>query len=151
MSFDSFLSSLKTKASEMKTGVLKFKNREFMDATMAGSALIAMADGSITSDEKQKMVKFIESHDALSVFTTNDVIKSFQDYVGQLEFDNDIGQAKAYQALGKLKNKDEPARLVMRMVIAIAGADGNFDDSEKLIAAKIAREMGLNPAEFELG
>ena len=150
MSFDSFLSNLKTKASELKTGALKFKNRDFMDATMAGSALIAMADGSITSDEKQKMVKFIETHDALSVFTTNDVIKSFQDYVGQLEFDNDIGQAKAYQALGRLKNKDEPARLVMRMVIAIAAADGKFDDSEKAVASKIAREMGLNPSEFEL-
>lgn len=151
MGFDSFLSSLKTKAGELKTGALKYKNKDFMDATMAGSALIAMADGSITSDEKQKMVKFIETNDALSVFTTNDVIKAFQDHVGQLEFDKDIGEAKAYQALGRLKNKDEPARLVMRMVLAIAAADGKFDDSEKVIATKIARELGLNPADFELG
>ncbi|HEX8614095.1 MAG TPA: tellurite resistance TerB family protein [Telluria sp.] len=150
MSFDNFLTRLKTKAGEMKTEALKFKNKNFMDAAMAGSALIAMADGSITSDEKQKMVKFIETHDALSVFTTSDVIKAFQDHVSQLEFDKDIGESKAYQALGKMKSNAEAARLLVRMVIAIASADGKFDDSEKAVAIKICKELGVAPSEFEL-
>jgi tellurite resistance protein TerB len=150
MSFDSFLSKLKTKAGELKTEALKYKNQDFLNASMAGSALIAMADGSISSEEKQKMVKFIESHDALSIFTTNDVIKAFQDYVAQIEFDKDIGEAKAYQALGKMKSKPEAARLLIRMTIAIASADGNFDALEKKIAIKICKELGINPSEFEL-
>jgi tellurite resistance protein TerB len=150
VSFENFLSQLKSKASELKTGALKFKNKDFLNAAMAGSALIAMADGSITGDEKQKMIKFIESNDALSVFTTSDVIKSFQDFVGQLEFDKDIGEAKAYQALGKMKSNNEAARLLMRMIIAIASADGSFDLSEKKIAIRIANELGVSAEEFEL-
>jgi tellurite resistance protein TerB len=150
VSFENFLSQLKNKASELKTGALKFKNKDFLNAAMAGSALIAMADGSITGDEKQKMIKFIESNDALSVFTTSDVIKSFQDFVGQLEFDKDIGEAKAYQALGKMKSNNEAARLLMRMIIAIASADGTFDLSEKKIAIRIANELGVSAEEFEL-
>lgn len=150
MSFNSFLDKLKTKASELKTEALKYKNKDFMNAAMSGSALIAMADGNISSEEKQKMVKFIESHDALSIFTTNDVIKSFQDFVGQIEFDKDIGEAKAYQALGKMKSNAEAARLLVRMIIAIASADGDFDDTEKKVAIKIAKELAINPAEFEL-
>ena len=150
MSFDSFLSQLKTKANELKTEALKFKNKDFLNAAMAGSALIAMADGSITSEEKQKMIKFIESNDALSVFTTSDVIKAFQEFVGQLEFDKDIGEAKAYQAIGKMKSNNEAARLLVRMIIAIAASDGNFDAQEKNIARKITRELGLQPSEFEL-
>ncbi|PPD46766.1 MAG: Tellurite resistance TerB [Methylobacter sp.] len=150
MSFDSFLNQLKTKASELKTEALKFKNKDFLNAAMAGSALVAMADGSVSSEEKQKMVKFIEGHDALSIFTTSDVIKAFQDFVGQLEFDKDIGEAKAYQALGKMKPNIEAARLLIRMIIAIAASDGHIDESEKKVAAKIARELGLNPADFEL-
>jgi tellurite resistance protein TerB len=150
VSFESFLSQLKSKASELKTEALKFKNKDFLNAAMAGSALIAMADGSITGEEKQKMIKFIESNEALSVFTTSDVIKAFQDFVGQLEFDKDIGEAKAYQALGKMKPNNEAARLLMRMIIAIASSDGNFDASEKKIAVKIAGELGVNPLEFEL-
>ena len=150
MSFENFLSQLKTKASELKTEALKFKNKDFLNAAMAGSALIAMADGNISSIEKQKMIKFIESNDALSIFTTSDVIKAFQDFVSQLEFDKEIGEAKAYQAIGKMKSNTEASRLLVRMIIAIASSDGNFDNHEKNIAAKIAKELGINPSEFEL-
>jgi tellurite resistance protein TerB len=150
MSFENFLSQLKSKANELKTEALKFKNKDFLNAAMAGSALIAMADGSISSEEKQKMIKFIESNDALSIFTTSDVIKAFQDFVGQLEFDKDIGEAKAYEALGKMKSNAQAARLLVRMIIAIASADGNFDASEKRVAGKIAKELAIDPAEFEL-
>ncbi|MGZ8097188.1 MAG: tellurite resistance TerB family protein [Methylosarcina sp.] len=150
MSFENFLSQLKSKASELKTEALKFKNKDFLQAAMAGSALIAMADGSISSEEKQKMIKFIESNDSLSIFSTSDVIKAFQDYVSQLEFDKDIGEAKAYQALGRMKSNAEAARLLMRMIIAIASADGIIDVNERKIAVKIAVELGLSPAEFEL-
>ena len=150
MSFENFLSQLKTKANELKTEALKFKNKDFLNAAMAGSALIAMADGSISSIEKQKMIKFIESNDALSIFTTSDVIKAFQDFVSQLEFDKEIGEAKAYQAIGKMKSNTEASRLLVRMIIAIASSDGNFDHDEKKIAVKIAKELAINPSEFEL-
>ena len=150
MSFDNFLSQLKTKANELKTEALKFKNKDFLNAAMAGSALVAMADGSISSEEKQKMIKFIESNDALSIFTTSDVIKAFQDFVGQLEFDKDIGEAKAYQAIGKMKSNTEASRLLVRMIIAIASSDGLFDNDEKKIAVKIAKELAIDPSEFEL-
>jgi tellurite resistance protein TerB len=150
MSFDNFLNQLKTKANELKTEALKFKNKDFLNAAMAGSALVAMADGSISSEEKQKMIKFIESNDALSIFTTSDVIKAFQDFVGQLEFDRDIGEAKAYQALGKMKSNTEASRLLVRMIISIASSDGIFDGDEKKVAVKIAKELALDPSEFEL-
>lgn len=150
MSFENFINQLKDKANELKTEALKFKNKDFLNAAMAGSALIALADGSISAEEKQKMIRFIENNDALSVFSISDVIKAFQDYVSQLEFDIDIGEAKAYQAIGKMKTDKEAARLLLRMIIAIASSDGNFDHSEKRVAIKIAAELGLNPAEFEL-
>ena len=150
MNFNDFLNDVKTKANELKTQALKFKNKEFLEAAMAGSALIAMADGKISSEEKQKMIKFIENHDALSIFTTSDVIKAFQDFVGQIEFDNDIGEAKAFLALGKMKSNAEAGRLLIRMMIAIASSDGDFDLQEQVVAAKIAKELALNPAEFGL-
>lgn len=150
MSFDTFLSRLKSKASELKTEALKYKNKDFLNAAMAGCALVAMADGSVSAEEKQKMIRFIESNDALSVFTTSDVIKAFQEFVGQLEFDKDIGEAKAYQALLKMKSNEGAARLLVRMVIAVAASDGNFDAKEQDVASKIIRELGLSPSEFEL-
>jgi len=101
----------------------------------------AMADGSISSEEKQKWSSSSKAY-ALSIFTTSDVIKAFQDFVGQLEFDKDIGEAKAYQAIGKMKSNTEASRLLVRMIIAIASSDGLFDNDEKKIAVKIAKELG---------
>lgn len=150
MSFQNFLDNLKTKASELKTEALKFKNKDFMTAAVSGSVLIAMADGNISSDEKQKMMRFIENYEPLSVFSSKDLIETFQNIVTQIEFDKDLGETKAYESLRKMKSNDSAARLIMRLVIAIAGADGVFDDDEKRVARKIAMELGLSPADFEL-
>lgn len=150
MSLQNFLNNLKQKTSELKTEVLKFKNKDFLNACMGGSVLISMADGMISSQEKQKMIRFIENYETLSVFTSKDVIESFQNFLTQIEFDKDLGEAKAFEAMRKMKGNDEASRLILRLIIAIAGADGQFDEGEKKVARKIAMELNLNPADFEL-
>lgn len=150
MSFSNFLSSIKQKTNDLKNEVLKFKNKNFLNAATAGSALIAMADGSLDSEEKKKMIRFIESNDALSVFKTSEVIGSFKDYVDNFEFDQDIGESKCYEALSRLKGNEIECRTVMRLILAIAAADGDFDESEKKVARKILIELGLPAADFEL-
>ena len=52
--------------------------------------------------------------------------------------------------LSKIKSIAEASRLLVRMIIAIASSDGNFDANKQRVAGKIARELGLNPGEFEL-
>ncbi len=150
MSFQDFVSNLKQKASELKNEAMKFKNKDFLNAAISGSVLISMADGHVSSEEKQKMVRFIENYEALSVFTTKELIDAFQSAMTQIEFDKDLGEAKAYESIHKMKGNDAASRLIMRLIIAIAAADGNFDESEHRIARRIAMELGLNPADFEL-
>lgn len=148
--FGNFLSSLKEKAGELKDDVMKFKNKNFLNAATGGAALIALADGSIQAEEKQKMIKFIENNEALKVFKAAEVVTSFTDHINNFEFDKDIGESKAYEALNKLKGNEVACRTVMRLIIAIASADGDFDNDEQAVARKIAVELGLSPAEFEL-
>ncbi|MBK1694041.1 hypothetical protein CKO09_04730 [Chromatium weissei] len=150
MSIQNFIGSLQQKVTELKNEVLKFKNKDFLNAAISGSVLIAMADGVISSQEKQKMMRFIENYEALSVFSSRELIEVFQLTLHQIEFDREIGEAKAYAAIYKMRHNESAARLIMRLIIAIAAADGNFDDSEKHVARKIARELGLNLADFEL-
>jgi len=150
MSFQDFFNTLKQKADELKVEALKFKNRDFLNAAVGGSVLVSMADGSISSEEKQKMMRFIENYEPLSVFSSVELIESFKSTVAQIEFDKDLGEAKVYEALGKMKSNSEAARLIMRLIICIACADGVFDDQEKYVARKIAIELNLNPADFEL-
>jgi len=148
--FSNFLDKARNKFSELKTGALKYKSKEFLHAALGGSALVIMADGSIDAQEKSKMMSFIENNEALSIYDTSEVVKTWKDYIDTLEMDADIGEAKAMTALGKMKGKDEESRLVLRMVCAIGASDGDFDKDEKRVAAKIALELGLNPADFDL-
>jgi tellurite resistance protein TerB len=150
MSFSGFMSSIKQKSNELKGEVLKFKNKKFLNAATAGTALIARADGDVSSEEKKKMLKIIESNDALSVFKTSDVIEAFNGFLSNFEFDQDVGDSKAFEALNLLKGDDVACRTVMRLILSIAAADGVFDDDEKAVARKVARELGLDAADFEL-
>ncbi len=145
-----FLEQARSKLSDLKNEALKYKSKEFLNAALGGSALVILADGSIDAQEKSKMMNFIENHEALSIYNTSEVVKTWKDYIDTLEMDADIGTAKAMSALGKIKGKDDQARLVLRMVCAIGASDGDFDDDEKRVASKIAVELGLNPVDFDL-
>lgn len=148
----SFFDTLKEKAGEARaklaTEVGKFKNREFMEACVAGCGLVAAADGSIDSSEKQKMMKFMQQSNELKVFDTKDVIAVFNKVTENFEFDNEIGKAEALKMIGKLRSKPEAARLMVRVCCAIGSADGDFDDKEKQIVREMCRDLNLPPEDF---
>ncbi|QTR47017.1 tellurite resistance TerB family protein [Thiothrix litoralis] len=150
----SFFDTLKEKAGEARakltTEIGKFKNREFMEACVAGCALVAAADGSIDSSEKQKMMKFIQQSDELKVFDTKDVITFFSKIADNFEFDNEIGKAEALKVIGKLRSKPDAARLMVRVCCAIGSADGDFDDKEKQMVREMCRDLNIPADDFGL-
>ena len=134
----------------IKSEVSKYKNKEFMEATVAGCAMVAAADGSISSEEKQKMAAFIQRSDELSVFDMAEVIKVFNKVAEGYEFDGAIGKIEAMKMIGKLRGKEDAARTMVRVCCAIGAADGDFDADEQKVVRDICNELGLNPADFDL-
>jgi tellurite resistance protein TerB len=130
--------------------VTKFRNKEFMDALVAGCSLVAAADGNISSSEKQRMTGYIQNSAELKVFELGVVIKAFNACCEKFEFDAEIGKAEALKVIGKLRSKPDAARLLVRVCCAIGSADGNFDESERVVCRTICNELGLNPADFEI-
>jgi tellurite resistance protein TerB len=128
----------------------KFKNKSFMEAVVAGCAIIAAADGTVSADEKQKMAGFIQRADELKHFEMSKVIEVFNKVSGDFEFDAAIGKASAMQTIGKIKGNPEQAKLLVRVVCAIGAADGDFDADEQAVAREICVELGLTPADFDL-
>jgi len=137
-------------SSNLKTEVTRIRNKTFLEAVVAGCVLVAYADGVVKPEEKQKMMGFLQNSEVLSVFDSMEVIKLFEKFAQQFEFDFGIGEANALQAVGKLKTKESEARLMVRVCCAIGAADGDFDDSEKAMVRKICGELGLNPKDFDL-
>ncbi|OUD14184.1 tellurite resistance TerB family protein [Thioflexithrix psekupsensis] len=142
-----WLNQQKTSVSE---GISRFKNKEFMEAVVAGCAFVACANGEVKAEEKRKMAGYIERSEELRVFDMKDVIKAFSHYADGFEFDFVIGKGEAMKAIGKLKGKDEASRLLIRVCCAIGMSDGDFDDDEKQAVREMATELGLNPSDFGL-
>lgn len=150
MSFTDWLKKNVTEAREtLNTEITKFKSKDLLEAVVAGCALVAYADGNVTSEEKQKMMGFLRTSDQLKVFDTGDVIKIFQKYVEKFEFDNTIGVGEVMQAVGNFRGKPQ-AQLVVRVCCAIGAADGDFDAKEKAVVRRMCSELGLNPSDFSL-
>ncbi|MDS4040667.1 MAG: tellurite resistance TerB family protein [Candidatus Competibacter sp.] len=134
----------------LKSEVTKVRNKSFLEAVVAGCTLVAYADGVVRPEEKQKMMGFLRNSEVLSVFSVDEVIAIFDKYGKQFEFDHQIGQASALQAVAKVKANEAEARLMVRVCCAVGAADGNFDDNEKAVVRKICAELGLNPKDFDL-
>lgn len=141
--WNKFKEAFQSKTEELAAEVKKFKNKEFLNAAMAGSVLVAVADGSVSSEEKQKMIRFIQTNQALKVFDTKKVVETFNQFLEVVEFDLDAGRAECFAAVAKLKGKEDQARLVVRMVIAIGESDGDFDSDEQKVVEEISKEMNI--------
>lgn len=149
-----FWDQLKAKAQEMngqlKTKSAQFQNKEFANASMAMCALIAAADGSIDPAERQKTASLIASNEVLSVFPTDELRQKFDWYCSKLQSDFEFGKVEAIATISKLKTKQDQARAVIQIGIIIGGADGIFDENERLVVKNACFAVGIAPAEFEL-
>lgn len=148
------LNWLKGKMSEvsksLKDEVTKFKSQTFLEGTVAGCTMVAFADGIVRPEEKTKMMGFMRSSDALSVYDTAKVIDLFEKYSRKYEFDRSLGEAECLGVVAKMKSKPAEARLLVRVCCAIGASDGNFEASEQAVVRRICNELGLDPGEFDL-
>lgn len=130
--------------------VKRFKNRDLMQATVAVCARVALADGEISSEEKQKMIGFLQQSPELNAFGAKEVIDFFESLVKAYEFDAQIGKGETMKHILTLKDSPDMAQLAVRVGIAVANSDGHFDDDEKREMRDIIAALGLTPSDFEL-
>lgn len=128
--------------------VTRFKNKSFMRGCVAVGVYVAYADGNVSSEEKQKLIKYFEISDGLKVFSTAEVISEFKKISEKFEFDLDIGRIEALKVIDELRNKPDEARAAIRLGVIIAKSDGNFDNSERDAIIKICQELRVNPEEI---
>ncbi len=148
--FDKVKGALSTGREELTRQVGRFKNKKFMQGTVAVCARIAVSSDGVSAEEKQKMMGFLRSSDELKVFDTKEVIDFFNKLVSSFDFDMEIGKGETMKHILALKDQPEAAQLALRVGIAVAKSDGNFDADEQKSAREIAVALGFEPAEFGL-
>ncbi len=128
----------------------RFRNRPFLEATMAASALVAMADGEVKFTELTAIDDLLESVRELQVYDPHVAVDLCRDYVDAIAADADSGTAKALQAVGRIAGDDEAARLVVQMGLVISRSDGEFSESEVDAVRELCAALRLDPGDVGL-
>jgi tellurite resistance protein TerB len=145
----SFLDNIKEQATR---AVGRYKNRDFLQACMAASVMVAQADGVIEPSEKQKIFGYAKHNELLQVFDFEDVKKEFEKVSAAYEFDPDLGKQDTLHKLSQLTKSmnAEQRKCVMLVSCAVGKADGNFDDKEKATARDIRTALSLSSEDFPI-
>ncbi|MFG1332063.1 TerB family tellurite resistance protein [Xanthobacter autotrophicus] len=127
------------------------KNRDFLEAVCAASALVAYADGSIDDSERTKAVRILTSHQTLGKMYQQSEIEQVADTMFKRAKEASGRQALARE-LDDIKGREGGAQMaedVYLVATDVAHADGNVDPAEVAMLDKIARRLDVDPAKFD--
>ena len=142
--FDNLKNTFTSSTQDLVSNVMKFKNKKFMEGTVAVCAIISFASGGASAEEKQKMIGFIQQSKELNVFSIEEVIAFYNKLAESFQFDHDIGKGEAMRYVANLKDAPESAQLAVQVGIAIGKSDGYFDDKEKAALIEICHALDIN-------
>ena len=133
----------------VNNATFKFKHRKAPDAAMAACALVAAATGGIDAKESQMTIDLAGSLPALSAFPKADLAKLFMGFAKTINENAVVGKVMLIGEIEAVKGTDDAA-MVVRCAIAVGGADGDFDDTEKGVVRDIIKALNLNTGDFGL-
>lgn len=134
----------------LRREIARIRNRDFLDAAMAASALVAAADGQVGLTELYARDAVLRNIEELNVFDSNKAVDTYRRYANEIESNPVDGRSRAMEAIGKLSGNDGAAKLLVRACIAIGKSDGDFDDSEVAVIEAIATILGVDPKDPDI-
>lgn len=113
---------------------------------MAGAALVAMADGTVTFSESNRVDEIVQRVKQLKAFDPHEAMDCFQAFVDGLADDPARGHDEAHAAIAAVADDPEAAPLLVRICLAIGRADGHVDPEETAEIEHICKLLRIDPA-----
>ena len=123
--------------------VKRHRNKPFLEAMMAATALLALADEEIVLSERLALDFILENVKELKVFDVHQAVNLFRDYGKEVQEDFAKAKAKVLQTVAKFSGDQQKAALLVRASILIAKADGDFSEPEQKVVDELCRVLCL--------
>ena len=120
------------------------------DALVAACALVAVADGWVTTEERRRTRERLRGLEAMSLFGIEDGLAAFDALIDRVERDEVAGIAEAEAAVSRLRNLPAVAPLLVAAACSVAAADGGHDAEERQVILRLCQLLDLDPARFDL-
>jgi len=123
-------------------------NQNTLEAIIAGSMLVAAADGEIERKELEKLEALIAANESLSAFKRAEINKIVTRYAGLLEADFFVGRQKMLKEIADVSDNTEVAETVFLVMLAVAKSDGEIEPAEVKVLLDIGRRLGVDAREY---
>ena len=121
------------------------RNRPFLKAVMAASALVAVADGEVTLGQRLRMDRILETLTRLQVFDPHEGVDLFNHYVEAILAAPREGRLEAVSAIQAAADDDETRQLLIRVCIAISEAGGSMGLVEEIEITSLCGLLQVDP------
>lgn len=128
----------------------RHRDRSFLKAAMAASALAAYADGTVSLSERDSIDDMLENLERLNLHDPAKATQILNDYIHALQDDPESAQAVLIGKLKRIAGDREAADLIARIALAVSYADGQFNYAERLQFAEICQTLGLDAQDVSL-
>jgi tellurite resistance protein TerB len=126
------------------------RDRSFLKAAMAASALAAYADGTVSLTERYSIDDMLENLERLKLHDHEKATQILNDYIHALQDDPESAQVVLIGKLKRIADDREAANLIVQIALAVSYADGHYNYAEKLQFVEICKILGLDPKEASL-
>lgn len=137
------MSIAKDLAPRISREVVKLRERNLLEGAMAASALVAMADRKLKVEESLALGMALEKLELLRVHDPHLAISLYGGFVDDLRTDYEAGRARALEAVGRCADDIEAALLLIKVGIAVAKADNEFQPEEVEAVGEICARLGV--------
>ena len=137
-------------AHELRQAFESTSDAKLMDAVVCGCALVAYADGWVTPDEQKRMTGLIRAFEPLNSFGIEEVLQAFDEVTERFTSDPEQGEVHALRAVARIRDMKNYPDLLIETCSAIAGADGGFDEAERLAIISLCETLGLHAGDYDL-
>ena len=134
---------------KVKKEAINAGRRDLMQAVVAGSLLVAYADGECEDSEITKMNNIISATPELSAFGS-ELSKTISEYRRQLDADFQVGKLRMRRELRDIDASEDDKALVFTIMCAIARADGTIEKAEEKVLREVAADLGINTDDYDV-
>jgi len=122
----------------------KLRDRQRLEAAMATSALVAMADGRIVIEEGVAVGDLISSMEQLKIYDADLAVTLHVAYVERMRADFEAGKREALRVIAKCAGDMEASELLVRVGVAVAKADAVFSPEEIGVIEEICARIEIS-------
>lgn len=121
----------------------KIRNRNFLEATMAAIALVALADGKVNLAEIMARDFVLHHVPELQAFEPEEAIEIYSETIEALETSLEVAKRRVFKAVAKLSIEKDLGILLIRICTIVARWDESFDERERKVVMELCDLLKL--------